>query len=333
MTDPMVSSVIAAAYRLDADDDAWLQALSDVLAPGLDQGLGLVGYAFDFRDRARPRIQPTVAHGAAAAWTQSALLAHLSMPFEERSAIYRGGPCATGGETVSASGRTGWAAWSSEGPPGARDFVALIATSDEPAGCAFVAPSRQRAVISPEQRATFGQIAAHIVGARQLRERLGDDIAQLTSNPSAAFGPTLGGDGLASSVREALRRAVRTVDGQLGPLGAQPTERASLWPELLAGQWSLVDRFDAEGRHYYIAVRNIPGSVERKPLTPFECSVVGHVALGRPYKAVAYDLGTSLSRVAAAASRACRKLGVRNRMDLTLLLQAAGPDAGASAKG
>ncbi len=78
----------------------------------------------------------------------------------------------------------------------------------------------------------------------------------------------------------------------------------------MSGRWTLVDRFESDGRRYVIAHVNEPVPAQVLALTLRERQVVGHLLLGHPSKVVAYSLGVSPAAVSATLKSALLKLGV-----------------------
>ena len=97
-------------------------------------------------------------------------------------------------------------------------------------------------------------------------------------------------------------------------------ERArQIWEGLLTGSWSLVDHFDADGKRFMIASKNVPGVDKRAELTPQERRVSALAASGQRDKEIADALGLSMPSVIATLHRARAKLGVRSRADHAIL--------------
>jgi DNA-binding CsgD family transcriptional regulator len=119
------------------------------------------------------------------------------------------------------------------------------------------------------------------------------------------------------SLREAARTAERAAAGRDPPEGNVALD---FWHELLAGRWSLVDRFDSQGRSCFVAKRSDGQAAARTALTPRERRVVTLSVLARPLKAIACELDVSLATVAKDRERATRKLGVRSMAELSALL-------------
>jgi DNA-binding NarL/FixJ family response regulator len=120
---------------------------------------------------------------------------------------------------------------------------------------------------------------------------------------------------------ESLREAARTAEqAAAGRDPCQGDAGLDFWHELLAGRWSLVDRFDSQGRSCFVAKRSDHRAVARTALTPRERRVVTLSALARPLKAIAHELDVSLATVAKDRARATQKLGVRSMAELSALL-------------
>ncbi|MCB9736866.1 MAG: response regulator transcription factor [Deltaproteobacteria bacterium] len=98
------------------------------------------------------------------------------------------------------------------------------------------------------------------------------------------------------------------------------------WRGLVDGTWSMVDRFDRDGRRYLIAKRNPPAEVSAalvSKLTLREKQVAVLAATGASNKLIGYELGLTASTVATHLQRAARKLGVKSRVALCQVALAA----------
>ena len=89
------------------------------------------------------------------------------------------------------------------------------------------------------------------------------------------------------------------------------------------GTWSLIDRFDNDGRHFMVARRNEPHALDPRRLAKREWQVAILCATGASNKQIAYELGISESTVGTHISRAMRKLGCKNRVQLAEITQRA----------
>lgn len=118
-----------------------------------------------------------------------------------------------------------------------------------------------------------------------------------------------------------LRHAARSMDRSQTTLRREDPDKAlAVWEGLVTGRWSLIDRFDGDGRRYLVARRNDPEVQVSTALTRREQQLVSYAALGHANKFMAYELGISESNVSESIKQACTKLGVRSRTELIQLL-------------
>ena len=83
----------------------------------------------------------------------------------------------------------------------------------------------------------------------------------------------------------------------------------------MAGQWSLIDSFDADGRRHLV-VRETPASAsDPRGLTLREWQAARAAATGLSNKHIALTLGLGESTVATHLKRALVKLGLKSRME------------------
>jgi DNA-binding NarL/FixJ family response regulator len=128
------------------------------------------------------------------------------------------------------------------------------------------------------------------------------------------------GRATSSSARDVLRAAVRHIDRVRCRNGeSDPDAALEAWKGLVRGRWSLVDRFDHDGRRFLVARPNDPRLPAPTKLSMRERQVAAYVALGRSNRAIAYTLGISVSTVATHLRRAMHALGAKRRADLAAL--------------
>lgn len=114
--------------------------------------------------------------------------------------------------------------------------------------------------------------------------------------------------------------AVAAVRDRRGAGDDGPREARALWRGLTAGEWSIVDVFDREGRRFVVARRNAPSEWSSHRLSASERQVVEAAARGHANKRIALDRGISESTVSRRLSRAGAKLGVPSRVELVAAL-------------
>jgi DNA-binding NarL/FixJ family response regulator len=161
-------------------------------------------------------------------------------------------------------------------------------------------------------------VAAHVSSAFRVRRQFSaasratpegaqpapDAVLRPDGRLEHAVGAARSGD-----AREALRRAVLSIDRSRGALRRRDPERAvAIWQALVAGQWSLVDHFDSDGRRFVVAHRNDARVPDARGLTLRERQVIAYAALGHSNKVIAYELGLAASTVASHLAHARAKL-------------------------
>lgn len=121
--------------------------------------------------------------------------------------------------------------------------------------------------------------------------------------------------------REALREAALRIEKARLHTTAQADHNAALelWTALVEGRWSLVERFESDGRRILVAIRNDPTTQASRALSEKERKVTALLGIGHPQKVIAYELGMSEPSVSQLATRAMQKLGVNTRAELVEL--------------
>jgi DNA-binding NarL/FixJ family response regulator len=140
------------------------------------------------------------------------------------------------------------------------------------------------------------------------------------------------GDATESSARQHLRAAVVARDkARTRAVRSNPDEALSLWQGLVAGRWSLLDRFESDGRRYVVARRNEPTPPDVLALTLRERQVLGHLLQGDAMKVAGYALGLDVSTVSGVAKTLLLKLGIRSVPELAGLVGSMGAASGGRA--
>jgi DNA-binding CsgD family transcriptional regulator len=322
--------LVEAAHQVESGQNAWLDRLADA-ALTFDQGLGLVAFSgrivpdcglqFSAHSpRMNPELMRTLAARAAADPRVGALSA----------------PRACSGATFSeAMG----AATSSQllhplRPWGCHDLLGV--TSIEPGGfvvgLTFVLPRAY--TLSRRERGQWDRLAAHIAAGHRLQRRL----LEASPAPDGERGDAiLRPDGKVEhasesaktpAARASLREAAIAMDRARSSLRHRdPDEALWLWRALVAGRWSLVDKFDTDGRRYLVAHRNDPRTRALAALTAREQQVTAYLALGHSNKRIAYELGLSESTVSEVSRRSLTKLGVSSRADVARIYAGISPES------
>ncbi|MCZ7680272.1 MAG: helix-turn-helix transcriptional regulator [Sandaracinaceae bacterium] len=169
----------------------------------------------------------------------------------------------------------------------------------------------------------WSQLAAHIAAAYRLRRSL--RVASVDPLVDGVWGPDgkchhTEGATRSEETRSELRRAALEIDRARCRTRGDVEEALALWRGLVDGTWSLVERFESDGRRYLVARRNEPGVLDPRGLSLREKQVVSFAALGHSNKLIAYELGIGKSAVTLHLTAAMQKLGVRDRLELARLL-------------
>jgi DNA-binding CsgD family transcriptional regulator len=193
-------------------------------------------------------------------------------------------------------------------------------------GVIFFASARP---ITERIRRVWGQLATHIGIAYRLRrmlteasspsdEPLGEAVVDLDGRCQHAEG-----EARSVEAREILRAASQAVMRARGSLRSRdPDEALELWRGLVDGRWSLVDRFDSDGKHFLVAHRNPPQVRDHRALSAREAQVAAYLAMGLSNKEIGYALGIAITTTSDHVSSIERKLGVPSRTELVRLLVA-----------
>ena len=312
--------IVEAAYRLDGSEGEWLTALLELAAKDLDTGSG--AYAFTGNESAPDFANsPTFAQHA----LNPEFLARIAtLNAEAPNAIFEllKKRLVTSGGLEQVLGR---------GSPVVTHFRGLMADAGIADGfCMFAqdarggsvtlsAPSRHVLAPAPRVRGVWQRVGLHIVAGLRLRRLLAASASQRDAliSPSGVIedaGKSVADD---LSARRALAAAVRSMEqARLANVRSSPDRALELWRGLVAGQWSLVDHWEQDGRRYVAAYSNRVGLRDPRALTPTEQSVLRYLAFGATNKEASYALGLPEKTVSKSVTQILKKLGMKSRVDL-----------------
>jgi DNA-binding CsgD family transcriptional regulator len=318
-----VVAIVEAAYTLGVEDDAWFSGLVSAAAPAIERGLGLLAWQYDASDPAQVRVSSQryaggpdevgrrMFEGLAGSTAEMT-------PRQNRMAYIDSGPVKTLSELYGGVPREQPGFGRHVTSMGAQDFLVVLSQDPSMTGCALAVPLPAITRASANDVRRWTRVAAHVAAGRRLR-LVGprtDGAAVLTPAGRVEHAE---GAAKTKTARDALRDAALRVDRARSTSRGDPDEALALWEGLVAGRWSLVDRFDADGRRYLIAHENDPRVPDPRALSARERQVLAYAALGHPLKLTGYELGLSLSTVARHRANAMRKLGLRSFADVAQL--------------
>jgi DNA-binding CsgD family transcriptional regulator len=323
-------SAVEAAYALEQDHQRWLDGLVDRVRPVLDRGLGIFGLVVDLTGGTPADAKVlAVASSASERVLEAGMMVmrevtgddSLGRRFQFAHLVGRLshtlGPAFGGGNSL----RRKLSAF------GIADSVYLRAGEVQGALCVLSGPVPTRETQPRHRVRSLEHLTAHVASGLRLRMRasLGAEEPEAILDPG---GRVHDASEAAKSpgARMALRRAALAAERARGPLRRRNADEAvALWRPLVEGRWTLVDRFESDGRRFLIARRNTFEVSARWPLTDRERQVAVLAAQGHSNKLIAYELGIGRSTVSTHLLRATAKLGVRSRVELVQAL--AGPSA------
>ena len=185
----------------------------------------------------------------------------------------------------------------------------------------------------------LARLSSHLAASHRLRARLGEPGVGESGSRVPGHGAELeradavltasgkvehaAGKAKLPQAREALVSAAMAIARARGPLRRRDPERAvAQWRALVDATWSLVDRFERDGKHYLVAYRNEPAAGAIAQLSERERQVTALAAAGHANKMIGYELGIAVSTVGVLLGRAARRLNLGTRAELVALYEA-----------
>ncbi len=219
------------------------------------------------------------------------------------------------------------------------DLAGMVCRDPGPWGINIIAAVPKMKSISASTVASWTRVAAHVHAGLRLRiarhgaPHLPPAAGLLTLHSTTDAVLTLDGrvehaEGRAIAARVALREAAVALTRARTQTRKHDSEQALReWQSLVQGQWSLVDRFESDGRRYLIAQRNSPDVAKRKALSVNETQVASFRAMGHSMKLIGYELGLPVSSVSKLLTDAAAKLGLTSPDEFAHLAEVDPPAA------
>ena len=313
-------AVLEAGYCLDGDDETWLGAVMDRVSQEPWRDRVCVGLTFALKPTGAEDVRVQV-RGRPGMADQVQAVAEMAPP-EALDRMFRSGKVVSSLSELTVGMTSDFEARFRAINPDVTDVLAVIVHS----GCGRIsvvthlldAPRRP----TPLEHRRWTMCAAHIGAGMRLRA-MTPELASLDGQPIEAIFD--GGGKLhdaraaatEASARQRLREAVLAFDRVRSSAGRQDCDGAlDAWEGLVSGRWSLIDRFDSDGRRFVVAVRNDPRFPDPRGLSLRERQVAEFAGLGRSAKEIAYLLGVSAASADNSLRRAEEKLGLGSRVEL-----------------
>jgi DNA-binding CsgD family transcriptional regulator len=179
-----------------------------------------------------------------------------------------------------------------------------------------------------DEMGVYARVAQHLATAFRCRRLLGlmktpngdapDPSRAVAEAILDADGRVVHAEGAATG--KAARARLRSAAGAIAEIrkNGRKAGRDALdvWHPLVGARWTLVDKFEENGRRYVVARENQARAACLDALTDRERQVVLQATLGFTNKEIAYALGVSASTVRVLMARAAARVGVRTRAEL-----------------
>jgi DNA-binding NarL/FixJ family response regulator len=309
-------NVTRAAYAFSGSLEEWATGVHEALGPSLDFGQGTLVGVVEFPNKGL-RIRHLVSRGGASRVHQAVVrLSAFLAPDKLRHSFFNGrviGASSGHYDDVEFSRLQRRARGLRT-----RDAAGFCVNDAVDHGFMLISPSPDPLRFPEQPAPVVRRLGQHIATGLRLQRILTsaaledpsvEAILDSQGRPEHAVGMARMQSALDTLRRSVLARASADEDA----LAADPA-----WNAVLAGRWSLVDRFDSDGRRYVVAYRNPPGVLDPRRLTPREEGVAALAAIGRSNKEIAAQLGVTASTVATLLAAALAKLGLASRTLLPL---------------
>ncbi len=258
MTD--VLDVIEAAYAEAPDIQTWLEGIVAAAAPSLDQGFGVSAQAFSI-DR---EIGPLFAQGFACGPHRKELLAANQRMVAEAGTRSLPGfltqvsllssivPPSLGSDFVARHYRK------SGGLEKARDVLGVVSCDPSGRGTVLSAPVPGGWQLTAAFSRRWRYVVAHLASGIRLQPATDGTMSEEAVLNGKGELLDARGEAVSRGAQLALRRAARAVSQARSRRSRAPEAAIEAWRALVEARWSLVDRFDSNGRRFLIAKANPP---------------------------------------------------------------------------
>jgi DNA-binding CsgD family transcriptional regulator len=314
--DPVAAT--RAAYRVDVSDAEWLSNLLRAIGPKLDDGLGVSGWFWQFRDEHMRVVRPQYLGCPDSLHEAYSRAAALCSPRELR-AFNAHGTCASNSEAaefLEEAVGPGPVRQATRPLAGVVDQVVLSAYGSDSSGVVLSGPRSEVTAVAPRTRHLYRRLLNHFRAGLQLRSQLSEGFTWdvVFNDRGRLLDATPGGAPAAAS--ELLATAASTLHRDAF-CNQSPEQALALWDAVLAGGWAIVAHQDSDGKRLIVARRNRATAPKgHASLSAIEREIVERAASDESFKVIALELGLSQALVSAHFRKAAKKLGVRNRAEL-----------------
>ncbi len=330
--------VVEASYDLDAGETDWLQGIADGVQSVLQAEEAVLVYHFEILDGGGYRIRTPVTSGDSSIDVEGRIRAMGALMERKRTGqlgllerakchvyerVIRAGIDEPAWKLVHSEYRRIGPEWMyTLGAPIADTFALMCHHVDGLGVTGVFGGLKKKRRFVPAQRQMYQMLSAHIKAGYRLRQRLPQGARSVSAPGGGAVldadARVVHAEGEAThrDARAELAEAAKRVDRARSRRLGRGREALDIWQGLVDGTWSLVERFDSDGKRFMLAHRNPEDVTDPRGLTTMETRVVALTVRGYSDKLTAYHLGISTSTVSAHLSSAMTKLAVDSRVEL-----------------
>lgn len=313
-------SLIETSYDLEGSDPQWLRKISDQVSWLLDRGSEPISWTF--------HCTPTTfklgsfAERTPKALTYLARMSHALSTEKSFDLTYRTGVViATASELIFPRLPDMHKMFMKLIKGRVQDLLVINCQSGMGSGLSIGMLLKNISQATNLERRRWPQIAAHIGAGIRLRHKAAQlsidspEIEAVLDSGGAVHDAR--GPAKHQEVRDNFREIVRRIEQSRTRAGRENVDDAlNNWEGLVSGRWSMVDRFDSDGRRFIVAIKNDPTHLDPRGLTLRERQIAEYVGLGCASKEIAYTLGLSETAITNYTARVQRKLGIGSRVEL-----------------
>jgi len=305
---------IEAIYTVDRSQTDWLKGVLESSREWLDGGMGLFGYtwtiAHDGCVRFEQFVDPDKPPGVLAT-IASGVPPHIARLTGQ---LLRKTVCGLASDVLTPETKKVF--FAPLQAIGIDDTLGINGRETATSGVWIGGHLKRSRALAPGEEKLYRRIARHLAAGNRLRRRLAgrcptDADAAAILTPAGRLEHAIAVSAK-TEARDALRAAVVAMDRARGAERHKDPEGAvGRWRVLADARFSLIDRFESDGRRFVVACENQPVTGAEARLTERERQIVALYRLGADSKLIAYELGLADATVRVLLSRAARRLGVR----------------------
>ena len=323
---------VEAAYRVEQPRHTWFDTVMAAVLETLRPSAGVGGVMYDVTQPETGQAFEIRGLGASPAWLEVGRKQHddprLATLLREG---YRTTLCSTSQEfasRISAERPSAQIIEPDMTRHGVTEMVMINGASPDGRGCACIPFWEEGIHLTQALRADLTRLAVHLATASRLNTRLQGDAAPADAvlRPDGKLEHAEAPAQSRDAQRE-LRAAAEAIAWARSRAGREQPEKAlGQWKGMVSGRWSLVDRFERDGKRYVLARQNPPVTTGEVSLSSREQQVLALARMGHSNKVIAYELGISPRTVEVYRANVMSKTGAHGLSELVRIALLAGFD-------